>query len=311
MAAMMQSIMETAKKNRRYCFYILYSNISDTNINLLKIQTASYTLFSIDFVNVSEYFKNSQLYISNHITTESYFRLVIPYLFSAYQKVLYLDGDMICRTDISELYNTDLENHILAAVRDTDVARYYYPKDAGYMKSHNNVMLNLKNPNEYFNGGLILFNIKSFSEFIAFDDLLALAASRKWPVHDQDVLNYAAHGKTLLLPYHWNFLYSSRFNFLPEKFRAEYIDAQENPKIIHYKPWDGDNYIPFFEYFWRHAEKTPFIDVIIDRMKTNGYISVDSLQQRVISNIIHRKGIGLKFILTDCIKAWVFRDKKK
>lgn len=310
MSTMIQSIMATAKKEMRYCFYILYRDISDKNKELLKCQTELNENFSVVFVNVAEYFNNNQLYVSNHITIESYFRLLIPYLFSEYQKVIYLDGDMICRTDISELYDVNLDNFLLAAVWDTDVSRYYYPKDKKYMKSHNNVMINLKNPNEYFNGGLIIFNIPLFRDFISLDDLLTLAASRKWQVHDQDVLNFLCHGKTLLLPYHWNFIYSSKCNYLPEIFRAEYLEAQENPKIVHYKPWDNDNYIPFFLNFWIHAVKTPFIDVILDRMKKEGFISVDSLQQRMISNITHRKGIGLKFILTECCKAWLFRDRK-
>ena len=92
---------------------------------------------------------------------------------------------------------------------------------------------------------------------------------------------------------------------------TEYIEAQENPKIIHFKPWDRENYIPFFECFWMYAVKTPFIDIILNRMKKKEYITFDFLQQRIISNITHRKGIGIKFILLDCIKAWLFRKKTR
>jgi lipopolysaccharide biosynthesis glycosyltransferase len=309
MATMMQSIIENAQKGRRYCFFVLYKDISEQNINLLKKQITAYEQFSIDFINVSEYFNKTNIFISRHLTIETYFRLLIPYIFCEYQKIIYLDGDMICRTDIAELFNINIDNYLLAAVWDTDVSRYYCPDDMEYIKSWHTVLPNLKDPNKYFNGGFLIFNTKKFRELISLDELIKLVLSRKWNVHDQDILNFLADGKTLLLPYSWNFMYSPKFEYLQKNLLTEYIDAEKNPNIIHYKPWDKEFYIPFFECFWKYATRTPFNDIIIERMKTNNYFSYDFYRDRVISNIKNRNGLGFKFIL-DCFKAWVSRNKK-
>jgi hypothetical protein len=46
-------------------------------------------------------------------------------------------------------------------------------------------------------------------------------------------------------------------------------------------------------------------------MKTKYFIGYQMpFQERILENIKHRKGIGIKFILVDCIKAWLRRDKK-
>ena len=311
MSTMIQSVMETAKTNRRYCFYILYNDLSEKNMVLLKKQISRFPLFSVDFINVSDFFSGYNLFVSGYISLETYFRLLIPYLFSDYDKVLYLDGDMICRTDIAALFDINLEDYLLAAVWDTIASRYFYPDDKDYIKLHHVVSPYMKNPSSYFNGGLIIFNINIFRNFISVEKLFELAQSREWPLHDQDILNFLAEGRTLLLPYRWNFMYSPRYRHLPDKLHTEYTEAKENPQIIHFKPWDRDNYIPFFEYFWMYAFKTPFIEIIVERMIAKGLISDELLPEKVLSNITYRKGIGIKFILIDCIKAWLFRKKKK
>jgi lipopolysaccharide biosynthesis glycosyltransferase len=132
-------------------------------------------------------------------------------------------------------------------------------------------------------------------------------------MHDQDVLNFIGEGKTLLLPFHWNVMRTEGLaKYLPEKLKNEYYDAEQNPKIIHYKPWLYDKYILSFELFWKYATRTPFSDVIIKRMKENGGVMNEPLtfRDRVIDNITHRKGMGILFIL-ECLKAWLFRDKPK
>jgi lipopolysaccharide biosynthesis glycosyltransferase len=311
MAATMQSIMENAGQNRLYIFYILHQEISYDNIELLKKQTAPFPQFSVEFINVTQYISKYNFFTSRHITVETYFRLLIPELLGECRKVIYLDCDMICCTDIASLLDIDLENYLLAAVRDSSVALYYKNHTDGMKSSSREILLNLKNPSEYFCAGMCVINIELFRKTIPTDKLLELAASRKWPFHDQDILNYLCEGKTLLLPYHWALMLTSDAEYLPEYLQNEYHDAEKNPKIIHYKPWNRDTYTEYFEFFWKYACRTPFISVIIDRMKSRGLISYGSFDQRIISNIKHRKGIGLRFILVDCLKAWLFRDKKK
>jgi lipopolysaccharide biosynthesis glycosyltransferase len=311
MATTMQSIMENASQSKKYIFFVLYQNINNDNMNLLRQQIFIFPQFSIEFVNVTQYVKKYPLFVSRHLTIETYFRLLIHEILFEYSKAIYLDGDMICCTDIASLYDINLEDHLLAAVRDIGISWYYSPNHTDDMKHLYAVLLNLKTPDEYFCAGMTVFNIEMFRKTISVDKLFELAASRNWQIHDQDVLNYLAEGKTLLLPFCWNFMSTILAQYLPEHLRNEYLEAEKNPKIIHYKPWNTVSYIQHFELFWKYATRTPFIDVIIERMNTRDLIisSGISFPDRILNNIMHRKGLGLKFILCDCLKAWLLRDK--
>lgn len=310
MAVTIQSVMENASQDRQYSIYILHQEIKNDNMELLRKQVSSYHQFSIEFINVMEYIDKYDLFVSRHITVETYFRLLIPELLTKYAKAIYLDGDMICCTDIAKLLDINIEGYLLASVRDTAVALYYSKLEEEYLKSRHQVLLNLKDPSTYFNGGMCIFNIKLFHDAISTEDLFKLAASRKWEVHDQDVLNYLSEGKTLLLPYHWNYMPMPFSEYLPKCLSDEYNDAKQTPKIIHYavKPWNCYGYIDNFELFWKYATRTPFIGVIIGRMKVKEFISNKSFKARVLSNIKRRNGLGIRFVLLDCIKALLFRD---
>jgi lipopolysaccharide biosynthesis glycosyltransferase len=310
MATMIQSIMENADQNRQYVFYILHQEINDDNMELLKKQISLFPHFSIKFINVTQFISRYNLFTSRQITVEAYFRLLIPELLSEYQKAIYLDGDMICCTDIASLFDINLDNYLLAAVRDIGVAWYYSKKSKERTYLYASVMLRLKNHDDYFCSAMTVFNIELFRKTITTEKLFELAMSREWQIHDQDILNFLAEGKTLLLPYHWNFMYTEWAKYLPEYLRQEYNDAGIHPKIIHYKPWKKEFNIPHFQQFWKYATRTPFIDEIIRRMEAKKLISSETIQEVIANNIESRNGLGLRFIL-NCAKAWLFRKKKK
>jgi lipopolysaccharide biosynthesis glycosyltransferase len=309
MSTMIQSIMENAGLNRQYVFYILYREISNNNMDLLRKQIILFSHFSVEFIDVNKYISEYNLYISKHLTVETYFRLLIPYIFSEYQKVIYLDCDMVCCTDIASLFDIDLENKVLAAVWDVYVPRYYDPQFSSRIKKMHTVLCRQKNIETYFNAGMILFNIGLFRESISIKKIFELAQSKEWSFHDQDVLNIVSEGKTLLLPYHWNFFYTDSAIYLPEHLKIEYNNAEDSPYIIHYKPWKSVFNVLYFELFWKYATRTPFIDVIISYMKSDGLIANKHSYSPIIDIITRRKGLGLRFILY-CIKAWLFRKKK-
>jgi lipopolysaccharide biosynthesis glycosyltransferase len=309
MATMMQSIMENASQDRQYKFFVLHRDIKSNSIELLRKQITCFARFSIDFIDVSQYVKEYNLFVSRHLTVETYFRLLIPYLLSDYNKALYFDGDMICRIDVADLFDINLGNNLVAAVRDIGVLWYYNPEHTEGMKSIYELLLSLRNPENYFNAGMCVLNIEQFRNTLSIKELFDLAQSREWQVHDQDILNYLAEGKTLLLPFEWDFMRCDDLAMhLPENLRKEYIAAEQNPKIIHYKPWSqSQRFTRYFELFWNYAVKTPFIDMIIDRM-CKEEIKTTKFRKDIIFNIKHREGLGLRFII-DCFKAWLFRDK--
>jgi lipopolysaccharide biosynthesis glycosyltransferase len=304
-AVAIRSIMGHANKENYYHFYILHKGISDEFILLLHKQVSRQPNCFLDFINVSNYISNYALFLSRQITIETYFRLLIPYILIEYNKVIYLDGDILCRIDISDLYSIELNGNLLAAVRDMGVSWYYSPNHSEYMSKIYHVLLHLKKPDDYFNAGMIILNADLFRKTFTLKFLFEFAASREFQAHDQDILNILCEEKAFLLPFAWNFMMTPDSTYLPQCLKNQYIDAGNNPKIIHFKPWNHGNYspyLPFSEYFWKHASQTPFYDIIVFRMKEQKILASHSIQEQMFLNITKRR-CGPRFILK-CFIVW-------
>jgi len=274
MSAMLQSIMEHSSAEKEYMIFLLHSKLNDSTKQKLQQQISKYQNIKISFINVSEYFDKFNFYNIPWLSRETYFRLIIPWIFSQYEKVIYLDCDMITNVDIAEILDIDMGDNCLMASREV----------CALTKHNNNPWF--KKPENYFNAGFLVFNIKKFQELISMQDLLEFAASRKWGSQDQDVLNVLCEEKTLLLDSSWNFLaghYSQeRLDLLSEPYRSDFINAKENPKIIHFtngefykgKPDKTFFYILYAEYFWKYATRTPFLSDIIMGMQKKCLINI-------------------------------------
>ena len=297
MSATMQSIMENANTDSQYIFFILHQGITGKTIEMLENQVKGFKQFKIEFINVKTYFEETNLFIGNRsdITSETYFRLVIPELFSQYNKVIYLDGDMICCMDIADLMDIDIGNNWIASTRDIlGIGTYYRFGANGKNKGLFDGLKALKNHDNYFLGGLIIFNLKYWT--LSIKELLEFASSRKWLVHDQDVLNVLCEDKTFFLPLEYQYTDFSQMDsfhyclsYLPEHIKKEYFNAQKAPKMIHFnaylrKPWNVSYYVPYFERFWQYACKTPFIDLIISRMNEKKLIGKPVIEAHQVYN---------------------------
>jgi lipopolysaccharide biosynthesis glycosyltransferase len=312
-AAAVQSIMENAAPPNQYRIYILHAGISAAILDKLSSQSAQFPHFSIEGIDVSSRIKQYHFFTANRsdITQETYYRLFIPELLSDYEKVIYLDGDMICRSDISKLYDYDLGDNLIGAARDIAGLNSFFRDGKNTDDKYYDVKSNMDNPCDYYCAGMLLFNNKELQKTISTKELLDLALSRKWKSHDQDVLNFLSLGKTLFLPYSWNFIHAENTDYLPENLVKEYVSAQGHEDIIHFagvreKPWLSPVYVRHFELFWKYAARTPFIDTIIERMTEKNLVG-ESYEPFVINEIKHRNG-GLRFILK-CFKAWTQRTR--
>jgi lipopolysaccharide biosynthesis glycosyltransferase len=282
---MIQSIMENASDKNEYHLFILHRNISDENMHLLKAQMEAFRQFSIEFININEYIKDYDFYFKV-IPIETYFSLLIPYLFADYKKVIYLDCDMICCTDVAALYQINIDNYILAATKDVLAIRDWYvtihkQKLLSWLQT-----LKIKNVEDYFMCGTVIYNIEQFHNNItmSLEELLIFAVSRKWIFQEQDVLNYLCHGKVLFLTQDWNLVPCNFINKVPDTLRTEYHTAEKQPKIVHYaadnKPWKAYAYKLYFEMFWKYATRIPFSGIIIERMYEKKFVGT-SLTARI------------------------------
>jgi lipopolysaccharide biosynthesis glycosyltransferase len=135
--------------------------------------------------------------------------------------------------------------------------------------------------------------------------------SKEWRAHDQDILNVLCQGKTLLLPIEWDFTWDDdSARYLPEPLKTEYHATKKHPKIIHFpgkrKPWLNIVNVPYFECFWKYATRTPFLDVILNRMHEQGLTGF-TYKEHIFSDIKNRRKLGLRFIVK-CFTARILKD---
>lgn len=192
-AVTIASIMANSLKNNTYKIYILTEKLEENNIRLLNEQISKKTNFSLDLINVSG-IDFSQFYIvpDSYINISTYYRFFIADLLPQYDKLVYLDCDLVVNADIANLYNQDLGNYILGAVKDTVLNGDLSES----LKEYYNEILKLSIENwDYFNAGVILFNTKIMREINFSSILVNKLKEIKEPFYqDQDILNVCVSG---------------------------------------------------------------------------------------------------------------------
>ena len=109
------SLIANASKDYDYRIIVLNTGLCPKNI--AKVKRNEQPGFIIDFVDISENLENIKSHFKNvyHFSIVTYYRLFIASLFPQYDKIVYLDCDLVVLGDISKLYHTDLEGNIFAA----------------------------------------------------------------------------------------------------------------------------------------------------------------------------------------------------
>lgn len=274
---MIRSIVENVSADNNYDIVVLYSDINDRNQKLIKQAADGRNNVSIRFVKVSKYFDVSKLFVDQHLSVETYFRLIIPELMPGYSKILYLDCDMVVDDDVAKLYNMNMGDALIGAAKDIDVAGQINLKQNKW-DEYAVKKLGLDSPYDYFQAGVLILNLDEIRKVTTSDKLIKLATENDFRCHDQDVLNVACKNKVFYIPQEWNTLMSwaepgrSRMDILkyaPRDLFGEYQNARNNPKIIHFagyqKPWQlGD--CDMATYFWKYARKSPYYEMLIRRI---------------------------------------------
>ena len=256
------SLIANAAKDRRYRIIVLNTGLQPGNMS--KVKANERPGFTIDFVDISEQVSQIRSYFKDlyHFSVVTYYRLFIASMFPHYDKIVYLDCDIVVLGDISRLYDLELGDDILGAVADQYVCntrefRLYAEKAVGV------------DPDTYFNAGVLLISLEQFRKERIEQRFTELITSYDLDLLDPDqaYLNYLCFGRTRRLPNGWN--------------KAPTDAPCEGAKnIVHYalykKPWQYDDVIDG-GYFWRYAEKSPFYGQILQARAAFGQ---DQRQQK-------------------------------
>jgi lipopolysaccharide biosynthesis glycosyltransferase len=161
-----------------------------------------------------------------HITRATYLRLFMPDLINE-DKVIYLDADLIVRSDLSELFATSTDQFFIAGVPDPLGGR-----TSRMPRAQDDV---------YINGGVMVMNLKGLRQDRFLEKCARIYSSHPDLVTwmDQCLINkYAENRKTILDP-RWNRQISAD-TITPEEW-SDFV-SHDSSSIIHFlgstKPWD-------------------------------------------------------------------------
>lgn len=269
------SAMKNADPSYFYDVVVLQRNIAWDKQERLRDFFKQFPNMSLRFTNVERELSGHDLSTNNaHISIETYYRFLIQKLLPFYDKVLYLDSDIVINGDIAKLYNTDLQGKLLGAIRDIDFLanlNVKHGKRMGYAKN----VLKMKNPYDYFQAGVLVLNTKAMRESYTIRQWLTYASNPAFIYNDQDVLNAHCEGEVLYLPWEWNVVHDcggrvgNLFVQAPNDIYDAYMRSRNNPQIIHYagfqKPWTDPD-CDFASIYWRYARETPFYERLLKRV---------------------------------------------
>ena len=268
------SIIANANLNHNYDIVVLTNDMLQRNRWRIERQAEGHDNISVRVLDISKMIENFSFYTWAHFTSNTYYRLLTPDVFSLYEKVVYLDSDIVVNTDIYGLFELDLQDYYLAAAFDTHVVSYCTQNPPLEQRAYNIKQLGMKNPELYFQAGVSLFNINAIRRDFEECYLIKQGVSHKLRWLDQDLLNMLFYGKILRLPNKWNVMVSNEPQnldefHLPDALRTEYYEARRKPYIVHYVGRSMPCYTThpdLFEYFWKYARMTEFYEILIQRM---------------------------------------------
>ena len=293
LAVMIQSLLEHSSAQNKYELYILHTDITDDNQKKVKALAGAFPNVFIEFYDMSLEILPFRFKVSEyteHISNETFYRTLLHKVFGNYNKVLYLDCDMIIQADVAELFKADIESNLIGACIDGDFVGSYCSIDDA--KDYTDKVLELQNPLKYFQGGVLLVNIEQFKK--EFDDHWlankAMTANYRWG--DQDTFNVICQERVFFLDPGWNVLVQHKGDRMgvikkcPFYVYRNYIDSRKDPKIIHYagtqKPWD-DPEMDFAGEFWGVARRSPFYEILLTRIAKNHLPEVETFTQTIKS----------------------------
>ncbi len=258
----MISILENASPNTFYNFYLLVEKGLFKKVNkdkLIHLEEKYDRCKIIIFELTNKNFTNAN---TKRYPMAAYYRLLLADLIKDVNRVIYLDGDTITLTDLTEMFNLKMNNNIMLGFVDNS-----------YKKSEKFGIKTYK----YVTSGVLLMNLKKMrkenisKKFFEFIDKY----KSKLTQEDQTVINIVLHGRIDLLPPKfgmWNFVnrqalishnkYENERLGIKAYDENEIFKAWKVPSIIHFvraKPWKKKTsytHREFHEKWWEYAQKS-------------------------------------------------------
>ena len=233
------------------CFYVLGRGLPNEWIDKI---ISKYPQIKFNFYDMSIIDYGDNIRTLSHITESTMDRVFLSELLPI-EKIIYLDTDLIVRSNIAELWNIDIGNNLMAGVQSIlytwkdifsivlrasrrldaesaeNLRRYCYSKFPDSVGSN-------------FNAGVLVMNLRLMRSVSFVQDALPFIIH--YGLNDQDVLSLIANNNVFRL--------GREFNVVPTQ------SYMSNPKIVHWagprKPWKKDVCTPFKNEYLHYKKLT-------------------------------------------------------
>jgi lipopolysaccharide biosynthesis glycosyltransferase len=281
------SILSLCENNKHLDFRVHIVDSGITSENLEKISDVSRQygreIVFYDFNEITELLKNEYNLPPCAGSYATYIKVFPRFIFKDIDKMLFIDGDTIIRGPLDDIFNLDMDNHLLAAVKVALIyEKSFYknpdPNSHAYLRFKYSLLFTECG---YYNIGICLVNLNKWDEF---DFGKHIVATRdKYPdvettdniPTDEMMFNLALLydiGMEYVIPLHPK--YNSVIHYMPYptavtsslycgyQDRKELKEAYFNAVIVHYivfKPWHKDMFCRYYKDLKKYTTLSPWL----------------------------------------------------
>jgi lipopolysaccharide biosynthesis glycosyltransferase len=226
--------------NRQAEFYLLDCGITDETKGMLSEFASKhgmrFTIVTID----TAMFQNLPITRSD-LTAATFARLKLPDIFpQTCDRVIFLDADCVVTGHLSELWEADVSDNLIAGVQDDQALKA--DGGDGILRDHST----------YINSGVMLVNLRAWREEKFGETVLSYLSQHALRSNEQSAINIVAAGRIKTIPEIWNLMLHT-------------MDGRRlgsiKPRIVHctgyMKPWLASD-APLGSIYLCHRNMTPF-----------------------------------------------------
>lgn len=276
LGVLMYSILQS-NSDMRFSFHVLVNTLpKEECVRLEKLVEKYNCLIYVHLMNDNVFLP----LVFGSKTPVFFYRFVVPEVIGDLSdRVLYLDGDMVCRGDIKELQTLDLKNYLAAVVSDRGQRRQSYQMGTKC----------------FFNAGMMLIHTNQWTKDEMFDKVVAASLDALHHIdqkghydgwhgatyNDQNILNVLLDGRLLFLPVKYNYIYILTISaFMKKQPRNEDYRKQV---IIHFaggvKPWNSwVQDLPVVREYMKFQKESPWKDTPL--VKPNNYRDIHQVARK-------------------------------
>ncbi len=275
---LLTSIMENRSDERNYDLIILNRDVNDASKLRILENHGSHENVSIRFYDMTDVlaaFSDMDLHLEGYVPIETYNKIFLNDILDGFEKIVYIDTDIILDRDIADLFDIDLCGRAIGA--SPNVANIH-AANAGKMVKGRNFRaylqreLGVLNVDQYFQAGILVLDLTHRNTQKLFRKCVEKINEVKEPAFfDQCIFNSIFYGDVCFFSVEWNLVwylqnYSFVRNTVSEDLFFEYAKGQNKPAIAHFasgdKPTNKTDW-RLGDLFWKYAVRSKSKDALL------------------------------------------------